>query len=68
MNSESRPVITLNNGVELPALGFGVFQTPRDVTTHLAIWEAPRDGSPETESGDLVTDEEYAAGARSASR
>ncbi|MFL5647266.1 MAG: hypothetical protein ACJ776_02615 [Chloroflexota bacterium] len=68
MNSESRPVITLNNGVELPALGFGVFQTPRDVTTDLAIWEAPPDGSPETEWGDLVTDEEYGAGARSASR
>ena len=26
------PVFTLNNGVELPALGFGVFQTPPDET------------------------------------
>ncbi len=25
--------LTLNNGVEMPALGFGVFQTPPDVTT-----------------------------------
>jgi diketogulonate reductase-like aldo/keto reductase len=25
--------VTLNNGVEMPALGFGVFQTPPDVTT-----------------------------------
>jgi diketogulonate reductase-like aldo/keto reductase len=25
--------ITLNNGVEMPALGLGVFQTPPDVTT-----------------------------------
>ncbi|MBR7838470.1 aldo/keto reductase [Actinospica durhamensis] len=26
-------ILTLNNGVEMPALGFGVFQTPPDVTT-----------------------------------
>src|SRR4051794_22938459 len=26
-------VITLNNGVQMPALGLGVFQTPPDVTT-----------------------------------
>ncbi len=26
------PALTLNNGVELPALGFGVFQTPADET------------------------------------
>jgi diketogulonate reductase-like aldo/keto reductase len=31
--------ITLNNGVELPALGFGVFQTPPDVT-QAAVEEA----------------------------
>jgi 2,5-diketo-D-gluconate reductase A len=35
------PVLTLNNGVQIPALGFGVFQTPPDetiaaVTTALA--------------------------------
>lgn len=30
--SATQPSITLNNGVELPALGFGVFQTPPDVT------------------------------------
>ena len=24
--------VTLNNGVQMPALGFGVFQTPPDVT------------------------------------
>ena len=29
---DTEPGITLNNGVELPALGFGVFQTPPDVT------------------------------------
>ena len=28
----TQPTITLNNGIELPALGFGVFQTPADVT------------------------------------
>ena len=28
----SAPTITLNNGVELPALGLGVFQTPPDET------------------------------------
>ena len=27
------PTLTLNNGVELPALGFGVFQTPPEETT-----------------------------------
>ena len=26
------PTITLNNGVTMPALGFGVFQTPPDQT------------------------------------
>jgi diketogulonate reductase-like aldo/keto reductase len=26
------PNLTLNNGVELPAIGFGVFQTPPDET------------------------------------
>ena len=28
----STPTFTLNNGVDLPALGFGVFQTPPDET------------------------------------
>lgn len=35
--------ITLNNGVELPALGFGVFQTPPEETTD-AVGEALRVG------------------------
>jgi diketogulonate reductase-like aldo/keto reductase len=35
--------ITLNNGVEMPALGFGVFQTPPDVTSD-AVEEALRVG------------------------
>jgi diketogulonate reductase-like aldo/keto reductase len=35
--------ITLNNGVEMPALGFGVFQTPPDVTS-TAVEEALRVG------------------------
>ena len=26
------PLPTLNNGVEIPALGFGIFQTPTDET------------------------------------
>ena len=26
------PTLELNNGVEIPALGFGVFQTPPDET------------------------------------
>jgi hypothetical protein len=29
--------------------------------THLAIWEAPDGGGPESQWGDLVTDAEYAA-------
>ena len=36
-------MITLNNGVELPAIGLGVFQTPPDVTT-TAVEEALRSG------------------------
>jgi 2,5-diketo-D-gluconate reductase A len=28
----STPLLSLNNGVEMPALGFGVFQTPPDET------------------------------------
>jgi quercetin dioxygenase-like cupin family protein len=33
--------------------------SPDRFMTHLAIWEAPEDGSPETEWGDLVSDAEY---------
>jgi len=33
---------------------------PDQFMTHLAIWEAPADGSPETEWGELVSDAEYA--------
>ncbi len=32
---------------------------PDRFMTHLAIWEAPADGGPETEWGDLVSDAEY---------
>jgi 2,5-diketo-D-gluconate reductase A len=37
------PSITLNNGVEIPTLGFGVFQTPPDETT-VTVQEALRVG------------------------
>ena len=33
--------------------------SPDRFMTHLAIWEAPDDGGPETDWGDLVTDAEY---------
>jgi hypothetical protein len=33
--------VTLNNGVEMPALGFGVFQTPPGVTA-ASVAEVPR--------------------------
>ena len=39
----SQPAITLNNGVELPALGFGVFQAPPE-QTQAAVEEALRIG------------------------
>jgi 2,5-diketo-D-gluconate reductase A len=39
----SQPTITLNNDVELPALGFGVFQTPPE-QTQAAVEEALRIG------------------------
>src|SRR5450755_2378359 len=32
MTASSTPLLTLNNGVEIPALGLGVFQTPPDET------------------------------------
>ena len=31
-SAPSVPLLTLNNGVQIPALGFGVFQTPPDET------------------------------------
>lgn len=37
------PTITLNNGVSMPAIGFGVFQTPPDETT-VAVTEALKVG------------------------
>jgi diketogulonate reductase-like aldo/keto reductase len=37
------PTVTLNNGVEMPAMGLGVFQTPPEVTTE-AVAEALRVG------------------------
>ena len=37
------PSVTLNNAVEMPAIGLGVFQTPPDVTT-AAVEEALRLG------------------------
>ena len=43
MTTTTQPTITLNNGVELPALGLGVFQTPPDVT-QASVEEALRVG------------------------
>jgi diketogulonate reductase-like aldo/keto reductase len=37
------PTSKLNNGVDMPALGFGVFQTPPEETT-VAVAEALRVG------------------------
>ncbi|MGW0582138.1 aldo/keto reductase, partial [Streptomyces sp. NPDC002920] len=37
------PLLKLNNGVEMPALGLGVFQSPPDETT-AAVEAALRDG------------------------
>ncbi|WP_246132854.1 aldo/keto reductase [Devosia ginsengisoli] len=37
------PTLTLNNGVEMPALGLGVFQTPPEVTTE-AVQQALAQG------------------------
>ena len=39
----NHPMLTLNNGVTLPAIGFGVFQTPPDQTA-VAVVEALRVG------------------------
>jgi len=40
---QATPILTLNNGVQMPALGFGVFQTPPDETA-TAVEEALRVG------------------------
>lgn len=42
-NSATSTTVTLNNGVTMPALGFGVFQTPPEVTT-ASVAEALRVG------------------------
>ncbi|MCC9144460.1 MULTISPECIES: cupin domain-containing protein [unclassified Arthrobacter] len=34
---------------------------PDNLMTHLAMWEAPPDDTPESDWGDLVTDQEYGA-------
>ncbi|MCZ2262062.1 aldo/keto reductase [Isoptericola sp. QY 916] len=41
--ADTIPTLTLNNGVELPALGYGVFQTPPDETVTATV-EALRVG------------------------
>lgn len=33
MMTSSVPMLTLNNGVQMPAIGLGVFQTPPEETT-----------------------------------
>jgi diketogulonate reductase-like aldo/keto reductase len=43
MISATTPALTLNNGVAMPALGLGVFQTPPEETT-AAVETALRDG------------------------
>src|SRR4051794_14552060 len=42
-HTSSVPTLTLNNGVELPAIGYGVFQTPPEETV-AAVQEALRVG------------------------
>src|ERR1700742_3828522 len=43
MTSATAPALTLNNGVTMPALGFGVFQSPPEETA-AAVETALRDG------------------------
>lgn len=43
MSDDRAPTITLNNGLKMPALGLGVFQTPPDVTS-AAVEAALRTG------------------------
>ena len=43
MTPATTPALTLNNGVEMPALGLGVFQSPPEETT-AAVETALRDG------------------------
>src|ERR1700742_2546810 len=65
MTSATAPALTLNNGVTMPALGLGVFQSPPEETT-AAVETALRDGyrlidtaaayGNEREVGDAVRD------------
>lgn len=43
MTPATAPALTLNNGVTMPALGVGVFQSPPEETT-AAVEAALRDG------------------------
>ena len=43
MNPTTPPAMTLNNGVTMPALGLGVFQSPPEETT-AAVEAALREG------------------------
>ena len=43
MTPATAPALTLNNGVTMPALGLGVFQSPPEETT-AAVEAALRDG------------------------
>ena len=37
MRTTTTPKVTLNNGVEMPILGFGVFQIPADETEQAVV-------------------------------
>ena len=37
MKTSTTPTITLNNGVEMPILGFGVFQIPAEETEQIVV-------------------------------
>jgi 2,5-diketo-D-gluconate reductase A len=46
--------VTLNNGVDLPALGFGVFQTPPE-ETRVAVETALADGYRHVDTAAVLT-------------
>jgi diketogulonate reductase-like aldo/keto reductase len=53
MISATAPTITLNNGVEMPALGIGVFQSPLAETVG-AVETAIREGYRLIDTGPLT--------------
>ena len=66
MATDSAPTITLNNGVDIPQIGYGVFQTPPDETER-AVLEAFEVGYRHVDTAQAYRNEEGVGAAVAAS-